>query len=410
MKQEIKNKTKYKFPHGFLWGAATSAHQVEGGNVNSDWWAWENSLARENELRSQGKEPEDYKSGIACDSYNRYDEDFELAQHLHHNATRLSIEWARIEPKEGEYNEAELDHYEKVLQSAKAHGLTTFVTLHHYTNPKWFISKGGFTKSANVHHFTEYAKVAVKRLSEYADFWITFNEPEIYASHSYLLGKYPPRKRSLWLCWKTIRNLIKAHNLTSGYIRHHIKKPVSMAYHLSDLQPSGILGRSITSLVHYLANEYMLSKTIQQCDFIGVNYYFHHHISLFGHRKRSLSNHDETDMGWGIHPDGLERVLLNLKKHNKPIYITENGLADAKDKKREKFIKDHLFYIHKAMDKGVDVRGYLYWSLLDNFEWTEGFSPRFGLVEVDRDDLLRRKVRYSAVRYAEVCQNNYLEY
>jgi beta-glucosidase len=183
-----------------------------------------------------------------------------------------------------------------------------------------------------------------------------------------------------------------------------------MAYHLSDLQPWGLLGGLASGVAHYFANEYILSRTIQQCDFIGVNYYFHHHIGLLGARRRSHSNHDVTDMGFGIHPEGLRRVLLNLKKYNKPVYITENGLADAKDTKREKFIKDHLYNIYLAIEQGVDVRGYLHWSLLDNFEWGYGFVPKFGLVEIDREDLLRRKVRYSALSYAKICKNNYLEY
>jgi beta-glucosidase len=159
-----------------------------------------------------------------------------------------------------------------------------------------------------------------------------------------------------------------------------------------------------------LANEYILRRTVKTCDYIGVNYYNHFHIGILGRRKTSHSKHETTDMGWSIHPEGLERVLLYVQKFGKPIYITENGLADAKDEKREKFIKDHLFYVHQAMQKGADVRGYLYWSLTDNFEWQHGFWPRFGLVEIDRESLLKRKVRYSALKYAEICKNNFFEY
>ncbi len=399
-----------KFPKGFLWGAATSAYQIEGNNTNSDWWAWEHSPKRENQLKAQGKNPRDFYSGIACDSYNRYDEDFALAQHLNHNAHRLSVEWARIEPSEGNFSEEALEHYEKVLQSAKARGLSVFVTLQHYTLPAWFAKKGGFEKSENVANFVKYADIVSKRFAEYVDFWLTFNEPEMFSTLPYLLGMFPPQKRRPLLSRRVAINVIHAHNRAYAVLKLNGPQPVSLAYHLSDLQPFGIFGGLAAYFIDYYANKYILNRTIAKCDFIGVNYYFHHHVGLMGKRKHSHSGHDETDMHWGIHPEGLERVLLRLKKYNKPIYITENGLADAKDEKREKYIKDHLSFIHSAIEKGADVRGYLYWSLIDNFEWAEGFWPRFGLVEIDRQDLLRRKVRFSATKYAEICKNNSMEY
>lgn len=404
---EIKTKKQLKFPEGFLWGAATAAHQIEGNNINSDWWAWESSLDRHNKLISEGQDPKEYASGIACDSYHRYDEDFALAQKLEQNATRLGIEWARIEPRESSFNEEALDHYEKVLQSAKYHGLTTFVTLHHFTSPLWFIKKGGFTREQNVEYFFKYVKVATERLGPYVDFWLTLNEPELYSTSTYSTSI--PQYFTLREKWRVVRNLIKAHNLSANFIRHNIRKPVSIAYHLSDWQPWGIFGFFASSLIHYFANEYILSRTIKQCDFIGMNYYFHHHIGLLGMRKHSHSNHDKSDVGSGIHPEGIERVLLNLKRYNKPVYIMENGLADAKDIKRERFIKDHLYYVHKAISKGVDVRGYLHWSLIDNFEWGYGFGPRFGLIEIDRANNLKRRIRNSALAYAKICKTNILE-
>ena len=399
-----------KFPSGFLWGAATAAHQVEGNNTNSDWWAWENSLKRHNELIAQGKNPADFSSDIACDSYNRFDEDFALAQHLGHNAHRLSIEWARIEPKEGEFSEKELDHYEKVLQSAKFHGLTTFVTLHHFTNPIWFANKGEFQKRKNVQYFVRYAKVVAQRLGEYVDFWQTINEPEGYSSLPHLLGIWPPQKHSPILALKVANNLILAHKASAKILKQITRKPVSMAFDLVDFQPDGRLAKLLTVFFYEKINKYILDRVIDYCDFIGLNYYFHHHVGVFGKRAESRSHHQVSDIGTGIHPEGLERILLDLKRFKKPIYITENGLADSKDNLREKFIKDHLFYIHRAIKKGANVKGYLHWALIDNFEWAQGFAPRFGLIEIDRDDLLRRKVRYSALKYAEICKNNYLEY
>lgn len=399
-----------KFPEGFLWGAAGSAYQTEGGNNNSDWWVWEHSARREQQLLNAGKKLEDYQSGIATDFYHRFDEDFSLAQQLHHNSTRFGIEWSRIEPREGVFDEAVLDHYEKMLQSAKAHGLKVFLTIHHYSNPVWFAKKGAFTKKENITYFVQFARRVVSRLHEYVDFWVTINEPQLYAAQSYLLGVHPPNVKNLRIAWRVGHNLVRAHNLVYEYIHDRYPKPVSMAFNMSDLQPTGFLGNLVAGFADWIANDYALKLSIAHCDYIGLNYYFHHHIGLLGIRRHSHSQHDRTDRGWGIHPDGIERVLMNLKKYNKPIYIIENGLADARDEKREKFIKEHLRYVHRAIAQGADVRGYLYWSLTDNFEWEEGFWPRFGLIEIDREDLLRRKVRYSAVRFAEICKNNYLEY
>lgn len=403
-------KQKIKFPEGFLWGAASSAYQTEGGNTNSDWCSWEHSVRRIDELKKLNKNPKDFFSGIACDFYNRYDEDFALAQHLNHNSTRFGLEWSRIEPREGYIDEAALDHYEKMLQSAKFHGLKVFLTLHHFTVPFWFLKNGGFTKKQNIQAFLKYVKIVSDRLNQYVDFWITINEPEVYATHAYYFGKFPPEVKSLITCVRVVNNLISAHNQASSYLRLHTKKPVSIAYHLNDFQPIGWISELTNIIAHYLSNEYILNRTVNSCDFIGVNYYNHHHVGLFGFRKHSHSHHETTDLGWSIHPEGLERILLKLRKYKKPIYITENGLADAKDAKREKYIKDHLYYTHKAIEKGSDVRGYLHWSLTDNFEWHEGFAPKFGLIEIDRESLLRRKVRYSATKFAEICKNNGFDY
>lgn len=401
------NEKRLAFPQGFYWGSAISAHQTEGNNTNSDWWEWEHSPARIAALKKESKNPKDFQSGLACDFYNRYQADFDLAASLKHNAIRISIEWARIEPVAGQFDKTALEHYRQMLQAAKERKLTTFVTLHHFTNPIWFAREGGFTKKSSVDYFLRYSLQAVNYLNPLVDFWLTFNEPEIYYSHAYLFGRWPPQSRSLVESWKVIQNLIAAHNVVADKIRALAKKPVSMAYHLTDLQPEGMLSSFSRFIVHYFSNEYILNRTIDHCDYIGLNYYGHGHIGIFGRRVHSISRHETTDMGWGIHPEGLERVLLNLKRRKKPVYITENGLADSADTKREKFIKLHLYHTHRAISQGVDVRGYLYWSLMDNFEWHHGFAPRFGLVEVNYQTQ-ERIMRPSAKKYAEICQSNTL--
>jgi beta-glucosidase len=403
-------KQKITFPEGFLWGAAVSAYQTEGGNTNTDWWAWEHSQKRIEYLKNAGKNPEDYQSGIACDSYHRYDEDFALAQQLHHNCIRISIEWARIEPEEGVFSEEALVHYEKVLQSAKDHGLQTFVTLHHFSLPLWFANKGGFSKRANMEKFVAYVGAAASRLHPLVDFWITINEPEIYSVRGYLIGEYPPNKKSMWGTLRIVRNLIRAHKQASITLHEISDTPVGMADQLTDIQASNFWAQPVATLVRYVATRYILDRAIRYSDFIGVNYYLRQSVNWRGFQKKESEDYEISDLGWELYPRGIQHILVGLKKYHKPIYITENGVADAKDLYREKYIRDHLYYIHTAIKQGADVRGYLHWSLIDNFEWSDGFAPRFGLIEINRQDSLRRIVRPSAYAYADICKNNSMEY
>ncbi|MBI4054328.1 MAG: glycoside hydrolase family 1 protein [Candidatus Doudnabacteria bacterium] len=398
---------KLVFPKGFLWGSAVSAHQTEGNNIYSDWWEWENSQRRAGELEALPQDPSLFRSGAACDFYHRYEQDFDLVSALHQNAFRLSLEWARMEPKQGFYDEQAWDHYRKVLQSLKKRNVKTFVTLHHFTLPAWFAHQGGFERAENTGKFVNFAQTAAQKLGEDVDFWLTINEPEIYSSHAYLFGRYPPQKKSWAAMYRVVKNLIWAHNQAVRAIKQVSSKPVGMSYHRIDLLPRSIFSKFLRDLVHYVNNEYILRRTINACDFVGINYYGHSHIGFFGRHAHTQEHHEVNDLGWGIHPEGLERVLVGLKKYHKPIYVTENGLADAKDEKRERFIRDHLYYVHRAMERGADVRGYLHWSLLDNFEWAHGFSPRFGLVQVDYPSQ-ERTIRASAYQYAEICRTNQL--
>ncbi len=274
----------------------------------------------------------------------------------------------------------------------------------------WFAKKNAFEVKENIKYFIRYAEVAVKRLDQYADFWITINEPETYCFVPYILALWPPQKKSWLSAWKVANNLLRVHLLAVEKMRWLTQKPIGFATNRVDFQPEGFLASVINVPITKKISSFFELRAMEACDFLGVNYYFHHHVGFFGKRKDSHSHHPVSDLGWGIHPEGLEQVLLDLKKYKKPIYITENGLADAKDLQREKFILDHLYYTHRAIEQGVDVRGYLHWALVDNFEWAEGFKPRFGLIEIDREDLLRRKVRYSATRYAEICKNNSIEH
>jgi len=399
------SKKTLKFPDGFLWGAATSAHQVEGGNVN-DWTEWEKKnvkcLAKKAQKCNQSwqrkkfpetLEPKNYISGRACDHYHLYKQDFDLAKSLGHNAHRFSIEWSRIEPKEGKINQKEIEHYRQVLLTLRERGLEPFVTLYHWTLPNWLAEKGGWLNPKAPYYFDRFVKIVSENLFNEVKFWITINEPVMFTFNGYLKGKWPPQKKSIFKYLKVLNNLTKAHKLAYQSL-HLIDLDCQVGVSKNDIYFEGI------PFADYFWDDYFRNKIKKEQDFMGLNYYFHSRLG--GNRNESVS-----DMNWEIYPEGIYHVLKDLKKYNKPIYITENGLADAQDEKRAKFIKDHLYWIHKAIKEDVDVQGYFYWSLLDNFEWDKGFWPRFGLIEVDYKTL-KRIPRPSAYQYAEICRENAL--
>jgi len=391
---------QYKFPKGFLWGSATSAHQVEGNNTLNDWYRWEEA----------GKIKNGERSGLACDHYNHFREDIDLLVSLSQNAYRFSIEWSRIEPRPGEINRAELEHYRKVLEYLRARGVKSFVTLHHFTSPLWFDWEGAMS----VEYFARFSELIAKELGHLVDFWCTVNEPNILAKHGYLEGDFPPGRRDVGSFFRVLNNLIHGHN--ASYNAIHSVLPHALVGMAKDntyyIEAPGRLDRLVTLLNHEIRNRYFLDRT--KFDFIGLNYYGSKKLRFdcaspqsFYASKVKLGL-PTTDMGWEIVPWGLSHVISDLCGFGKPIYITENGIADAGDSKRKEFIKQHLKVIHQAISVGTDIRGYFYWSLLDNFEWGFGFGPRFGLVAVDYSTGERR-VRDSAGWYAEVCRNNFFE-
>jgi beta-glucosidase len=352
-----------KFPENFYWGTATSAYQVEGG-IKNDW-----SIA--------------FDAGIACDHYHRFEEDFNLAKTMNNNAHRFSIEWARIEPEEGKFDQKEIEHYKEVILALKQRNIEPFVTLYHWTLPVWFAEKGGWLNKDAPKYFERFVGKIVLEYKDMVRFWITLNEPNVYVSHCYLRGNWPPFTKNIHKSKKTSQQLIEAHKLAYEKI-HTLSADAVVGITENNIWYRGI----IKLFLKHNWNHWFLSRIKNHQDFVGVNYYFG--CSFF---KK------------GIAPEGIYHVLKDLKKYQKPIYITENGLADAEDKKREQFIAEHLRWIHKAIEQGVDVRGYFHWSLLDNFEWDKGFEPRFGLIKIDYKTL-QRIPRPSSKVYAEICKNN----
>jgi beta-glucosidase len=391
---------EYVFPEDFDWGTATSAHQIEGNNTNSDWWAWENEPPKD---RGSQREPSDG----ACDSYNRYEEDFDLCKKLNNNAVRLSIEWARIEPEEGKFSKKELDHYREVLKAAKKRGLQTFVTLHHFTNPLWFSKKGDWRTGKSAFYFARYAQKVAKELDLHIDKYLTINEPQVLALMSYTLGMWPPCKKNPLYSLQVQINTIRAHRKAYDAIKKESSKPVGIVKNVVWYEPAkgGFkpLNYLVAKFLYWLNNDFFLRPVLGKSDILGVNYYFTNRIKNF-----RLNNPDAmvlSDMRWWVNPAGLEKVLLDLRKYNIPLYITENGIADAQDRLRPDFIRSMLISCAKAIEKNVPLKGYFHWSLLDNFEWHHGYWPRFGLVEIDRDNNLKRTPRKSFKYYAQICKS-----
>jgi beta-glucosidase len=405
----------FKFPGNFLWGAATSAYQVEGGNTRADWWQWE---------KETGKEP----SGDACRHYELYEQDFDLAKGLHHNAHRLSLEWSRIEPEEGKFSEEALEHYLNVVLALKARGIEPLVTLHHFTNPAWLAQKGGWENPGTVKLFLKYTDFVLEKLASQTRYWITINEPTVYVYESYIMGLWPPQAKSLWRA-RTVENHlaaahIKAYRLIhETYRREKMQPPlVSIAQHMQDFVPCvpDFRNKLAAFLRHRLFNLGLIDKFRRHkaLDFIGVNYYSRQRVEVQKWGVRNLfmdicvkEEHrvpETNSSGWEVYPEGLCRVLLRLKGYHLPIVITENGICTPDDALRWRYIEAHLRSVHRAIREGAPVTGYLYWSLMDNFEWHDGFGPRFGLIGIDYPTQ-QRTVRESAVQFGKVCETGVLD-
>lgn len=413
--------TKLSFPEGFLWGAATASHQVEGGNIN-DWSEWEKSnaerLAKEstshfskfpnwNQFEAQAQDPQNYISGIACDHYHRFEEDFDIAQSLGHNAHRFSIEWSRIEPEEGVFDQDAIEHYRTVLLALKKRNITPFVTLWHWTLPLWLSEKGGIAHAEFPSYFKRYSEKIAQELGSEIRFWIILNEPDVVASHAYLKGVWTPQKKSFRAFIRVLLILIEAHKAAYHTIKElYPEAQIGIAKHqvVFEMSRATVINTLLQKTAHYFWNIWFLDRIRNHQDFIGLNHYNRNVIDNgFGKNP----NERVTDFGWEFYPESLFQAIMDLKPYNKPIYITENGLADAADTLRQEFIPKAVAAVRKAIESGADVRGYLYWSLLDNFEWDKGFRLRFGLIEIDYDTQ-KRTPRPSALAYAEICKKNSL--
>jgi len=400
----------YEFPENFLWGTSTSAYQVEGG-IKNDWSEWEISEKRLAWLDKHGYEKEDFICGQAVDHYNRYKEDIVLAKGLHNNSIRIGLEWARIQPEKETWNVNALNHYREVLKEAKRNGLQTIVTLWHWTNPLWLVGEGGWSNKKVADYYAEYVDVVIRELGGEVDYWITLNEPLMHVFGGYLRAYMPPATMNLFKAEKVFRNLVRAHKKAYKKIHKHFPSAkVSITQIVNYFEPAhswNPFEQLLAKGMHYYWNHRFLARTKKYLDYIGLDYYFHDRMVWYPPFRKN-KNAKVNDKGWEIYPEGILEVLRYLKGFKKPIIVMENGLADASDKYRASFIIDHLYYIHKAIEEGIDVRGYCHWSLLDNFEWAYGWDPQFGLYHVDRKTF-KRTERPSADVYRRICEGNRLE-
>jgi beta-glucosidase len=387
------------FPPGFLWGSATAAHQVEGGNTANDWWDFEHgpaTAARES-------------SGDGIDHYHRYAEDFALLRSLGHNCHRLSLEWSRIEPAPGEFSQSALAHYRRVLTALAETGMTAFATLHHFTLPRWFAARGGWLGPDAVAVFERFCRHVATELGDLMPFVCTVNEPQMVALHGYLEGYHPPGITSAVLWRRAGRVLLQAHHAAVRAVHESsATSRAGLVVQIPLLAPAR--DDADCRAFHQAMQQEIVDLYLDgldgpdRGDWLGVQYYRKQWVDpaspwLFAEPPPDFAL---TQMGWAVHPDGLRQVLHRATETGLPLYVTENGIATEDDRERLDYLESHLRALALARAEGVDVRGYLHWSAFDNYEWSEGYGPKFGLVAVDRDKDFLRVPKDSAHAFARV--------
>jgi beta-glucosidase len=389
---------RVRFPKDFLWGTAISAHQSEGNNTNNDAWI------RENVKPTLFKE----RSGDACDSYHRYAEDIAIAAKLGFNCYRLGIEWSRIEPSEGQFSNAELDHYAKVLETCRTHGLKPVVTFNHFTTPIWFAARGGFDEPDSPDLFARYCAKTTERLGGLMHLATTFNEANIQylvrllapnassnpatkaMMEAAAAATGSPKFKSLAFSDPEITTplLQEAHRKAYAAMKAAAPRlPVGLTLTTQDIQTSGPQAIADKWRERLYGDWVNVART--HADFVGVQTYSRFMVDENG-IVAPAKGAELTDAGYEFYPQALGHTIRWAHKTiGKPIYVTENGVATNDDARRIAFIDQALASLKECLAEGIKVHSYLYWSLLDNFEWTSGYNKHFGLVAVDHKTFKR---------------------
>lgn len=410
------------FPPDFLWGTATSSHQVEGNNNNNDWWLWE----QEDSHILNGD-----KSGLACDWWENAEADLDRAVEMGTNAHRLSLEWSRIEPEPSVFNEDALSRYREMLVAMQSRGIEPMVTLFHFTMPQWLVEKGDFGSELVVDYFRRYVVKVVNSLGDLIPKWVTINEPQIFVTLRYLMDAFPQPPGKGWTAaFEATRNLLRCHAVAYHTIKDAYPEAlIGVAKHYRPIEArtgGNFLDRWWARRAHWFFNNMWMESmndgrlrwpigrgTIEHLagtfDFVGINYYSR---ALVRFPPRPGKLYEQTlppgaegvdDDFFEVYPSGLFKGIKEYMKYKKPIYITENGLPDKADKLRGAYILQHLREVWRAVSFNFPVMGYYHWSLVDNFEWERGWTQRFGLIEVDPESQ-ERTLRPSAELYSEICK------
>jgi len=375
----------YKFPEGFLWGSAISAFQTEGGLVKNEWC----NIAARGKI-SDGSRPED-----AVNFWDYYAKYISLIKEMNHSIFRMSVEWARIEPEEGHYDEGALRHYRNIISAVSAAGIKPVVDLHHHSNPLWLAKKGGWSNRSSVADFRRFTNKVINSLGDLTDMWLTINEPVVLAVTAYMLGLFPPQEKNIYRTFKCIDNLAEAHVAAYEEIHEIFAKngwgrpQVGFAKHIrcfNPYNPKSVLDNFAVKMHEKIFNRDFFDKITRKVltlDMVCINYYTSELVK-FPLDRRASNNLPKNKLGWDIYPEGFYSVLRRYwDMFHLPVYVTENGVCDDNDELRPSFILDHVYQMHRAVESGVDVRAYCHWTTMDNFECIEGLSARFGLIYVD---------------------------
>jgi beta-glucosidase len=419
--------TIFHFPRGFLWGTATASHQVEGNNVNNNWWRWE----------QEGRVTNGDKSGLACDWWGgRWREDLDRAAESGQNSHRLSIEWSRVQPAPDRWDEGALDHYREIVRGLNERGLTPMITLHHFSDPIWLSERGGWENESVIDLFSAYVEKTVNALGEYSNIWVTINEPNVMVVYGYLFDFFPPGEGNLLTVFRVLENIVRAHS--AAYTTIHNVQPnarVGIATNYRGAKPAhhwNPFDQLVTRLqtnffnnaVPFAIRDGVLRLPGKRVripdargtqDFLGLNYYTEESVAFSLLHPRTLFSRQFFKPGVEIseggllanEPGGIFEALKWGRQFKIPIIITENGIDDSGDQIRSKYIIQHLHQVWRGINFNWPVKGYFYWTLVDNFEWERGWSQRFGLWELNVETQTRRK-RASADLYAEICSSNSL--
>ncbi|MFA6263832.1 MAG: family 1 glycosylhydrolase [Candidatus Babeliales bacterium] len=436
-----------QFPAGFLYGTTLEEHQNSGtGDENAraagycpknNWVTWEERLIRPD---GQPTIKDFQQSERACDHWVRYKEDIQLIKDLGANSFYFSIDWSVIEPKEGKYDRQALQHYHDMIDTLLQNGITPVVALHHFVHPQWFEDKGAFEKTENIALWIRFCKLIFSEFNSQVKLWITIIEPGPYVVQGYVRAVWPPAKKNLQLAGTVLRNLLIAHvcayhtlkrmpggdqaqiGFNHNYLRFEAYSswnPIerTVAYYLNHIFNDAILEFIKTGeFSFHIASpvvasvDYTNELAPKSFDFIGLNYYSRVlvHIGLGKADADCLPGEIMTDYGYPIYAEGLYQAIKIMSEYKVPIYVTENGISDARDDRRELFIRRYLYAITQAIKEGCDVRGYFYWTLMDDFEWDEGYAQKFGLYAINfatRECTLRKGAKFLQNLYKQNTQH-----